>query len=334
MTTIQVPLSGGRTYPVLVGQGVTSQIEKFLPFDAQRAAVVTQPGIGVSVDLNVDCKIFNIANGESAKTLTSIEDLCRSFVDWGLTRDDVIIGVGGGVVTDVAGFAASIYHRGIAVVHVATTLLAQIDAAIGGKTGVNLPEGKNLVGSFWQPASVLCDTENLSTLPEAEMRNGFGEMAKYHFLSGEKFDHLDLEERIARCVEIKASVVAADEKDTGGRAVLNYGHTLGHALEVAKGFDIRHGEAVAIGLVYAAELAFALERIDESRVEEHRKLVTGYGLETSLPKGVEPDDLVGLMSRDKKAIDGITFVLDGPDGIEVVSNVDRELVRVTLERLR
>ena len=334
MTTIQVPLSGGRTYPVLVGQGVTSQIEKFLPFDAQRAAVVTQPGIGVSVDLNVDCKIFNIANGESAKTLTSIEDLCRSFVDWGLTRDDVIIGVGGGVVTDVAGFAASIYHRGIAVVHVATTLLAQIDAAIGGKTGVNLPEGKNLVGSFWQPASVLCDTENLSTLPEAEMRNGFGEMAKYHFLSGEKFDHLDLEERIARCVEIKASVVAADEKDTGGRAVLNYGHTLGHALEVAKGFDIRHGEAVAIGLVYAAELAYNLERIDHERVLEHRQVIESYGLPSALPVSMSDEDLLFAMTRDKKAVEGFTFVLDGPNGLEIVKDIEEILVRETLKKVR
>ncbi len=143
--------------------------------------------------------------------------------------------VGGGLVTDVAGFAAAVYHRGVGVTHVPTTLLGMVDAAIGGKTGVNLPEGKNLVGAFWQPHAVLCDTDALATLPERERLSGLGEMAKYHFLTGDDLLALPLDERIAACVRIKAEVVAADEREdlanTRGRATLNYGHTLAHALE-------------------------------------------------------------------------------------------------------
>ncbi len=200
--------------------------------------------------------------------------------------------VGGGVVTDVAGFAAAAYHRGVPVVHVATTLLAQVDAAIGGKTGVNLPEGKNLVGAFWQPAAVLCDTEVLESLPPEEYRSGLGEMAKYAFLGAEGLADLPLAERVARCVEIKAAVVAADEREAGQRAVLNYGHTLAHALETHAsdiGADLRHGEAVAIGLVFAALLARRLGRIDDERVEDHRRVVDGYGLPAELPAGADAE---------------------------------------------
>ena len=238
------------------------------------------------------------------------------------------------MVTDVAGFTAASYHRGLPVVHVATTLLAQIDAAIGGKTGVNLPEGKNLVGAFWQPAAGLCDTSTLDTLPAREMRCGLGEMAKYHFLGGEDLNDLAFEQRVARCVEIKAEVVAADEREAGRRAVLNYGHTLGHAIETTGRYDLRHGEAVAIGLVYAAELGRALGRIGGDRVAEHRRIVDGYGLPGSLPEGSQPDELVAVMGRDKKAVDGLTFALDGPAGVEVVAGVDPGLVRDTLEAVR
>ena len=173
----------------------------------------------------------------------------------GLTRRDVVVGIGGGMVTDVAGFAAASWHRGTPVVHVATTLLGMVDAAIGGKTGVNLPEGKNLVGAFWQPLGVICDLDALATLPERELRCGLGEMSKYHFLTGDDLLALALDERIARCIEIKADVVASDEREGGRRALLNYGHTLAHAIETATDHSIAHGEAVAIGLVFAAELA-------------------------------------------------------------------------------
>ncbi len=236
------------------------------------------------------------------------------------------------MVTDVAGLAASLYHRGTPVVHVATTLLAQIDAAIGGKTGVNLPEGKNLVGTFWQPSAVLCDTDTLRTLPQREWRCGLGELAKYHGLGGGRLDELDLVDRVARCVEIKADYVAADERESGRRALLNYGHTLAHALETAGGHELRHGEAVAIGLVYAAELAAAMGRIDSAAVAEHRRVVGGYDLPMRIPGGTDPEELVALMGRDKKSLDGgLTFVLDGPEGVEVVRGVDPSLVTSTLE---
>jgi 5-deoxy-5-amino-3-dehydroquinate synthase len=227
-----------------------------------------------------------------------------------------------------------VYHRGIGVVHVPTTLLGMVDAAIGGKTGVNLPEGKNLVGAFWQPDAVLCDTDTLETLPERERLSGLGEMAKYHFLTGDDLLRLPLVERIAACVRIKADVVAADEREdvtnTRGRAILNYGHTLAHALETAGRYDLRHGEAVAVGLVYAAELAHRLGRIDRSRVDDHRRVTDEYGLRTTLPEGVDPAELLTLMARDKKAVDGLTFALDGPDGVEVVAGVDATVATESL----
>ena len=334
MIRLEVALPEGRSYPVLVGPQAAEELASVLPSGVQRVAVVTQSDIPVAVDPGVDHRMFLIPNGETAKTLSTIEELCRAFAAWGLTRGDAVVGVGGGVVTDVAGFAAASYHRGLPVVHVATTLLAQIDAAIGGKTGVNLPEGKNLVGAFWQPAAVLCDTSTLDTLPAREMRCGLGEMAKYHFLGGDDLADLAFDQRVARCVEIKAGIVAADERDAGRRAVLNYGHTLGHAIESTGHYDLRHGEAVAIGLIYAAELGRALERIDSDRVAEHRKIVDGYGLPGSLPEGAQTDDLMAAMARDKKAVDGLTFALDGPTGIEVVASIDPGLVRDTLEAVR
>ena len=334
MIEVRVPLGEGRDYPVLVGDGARRELAQVLPPRSRRVAVVTQDGIDWGIDPGVEHRVFRVPDGEAAKRLGVVEDLCRRFAQWGLTRADAVVAVGGGVVTDVAGFTAAVYHRGIAVVHVATTLLAQIDAAIGGKTGVNLPEGKNLVGAFWQPAAVLCDTETLATLPAREMRAGLGELAKYHFLGGGRLDELPLDQRVAACVRIKAEVVADDEREGGRRAILNYGHTLGHALETAGRYDLRHGEAVAIGLVYAAEVACALGRIDAERVAEHRRVVAKYELSDRLPEGSDPQELVELFARDKKAIDGITFVLDGPSGVEPVAIDDRQLLVDALERLR
>jgi 5-deoxy-5-amino-3-dehydroquinate synthase len=325
MIELEVPL-GDRSYPVLVGHGARERLTELLPVGVKRAAVVTQETIPWEVDPGVDHRVFTMGEGEDAKDLGTIEDLCRDWAAWGLTRGDCVVAVGGGVVTDTAGFAAAVYHRGIPVVHVATTLLGQVDAAIGGKTGVNLPEGKNLVGSFWQPAAVLCDTETLGTLPPREYRNGTGEMAKYAFLGVDDLPDLSLEEAVAACVRCKADVVGSDEREGGRRAILNYGHTLGHALETAGRYDLRHGEAVAIGLVYAAEVARLLGRIDGARVEEHRRVVGGYDLPMAVPPGMDPEQLVDLYSRDKKAVDGVTFVLDGPNGVEPVRIDDRKLL--------
>ncbi len=338
MRRVTVPLVD-RSYEVVVGNGSTADLPDLVPASARRVAVVTQPGIPVQFrDIGEylpdhDVQVFEIGVGESSKSLATIESLMRSFARMGLTRNDVVVGVGGGMVTDVAGFAAASWHRGIPVVHVSTTLLGMVDAAIGGKTGVNLPEGKNLVGAFWQPSGVVCDLDALATLPSREMRCGLGEMAKYHFLTGDDLLAMELDERIARCVEIKADVVASDEREGGRRALLNYGHTLAHALEIATDHELAHGEAVAIGLVYAAELGFELGRIDRARVDEHTAVIAGeYDLMIRPPSGLDAAELVALMHRDKKALDGLTFVLDGPNGVEVVPGVDEAPVRDALER--
>lgn len=333
MIELRVDL-GDRSYPVLVGAGARHRLLEVLPVGVERVALVTQESIPVDVDPGVEHRTFTMAEGEQGKDLGTVEDLCRDWAQWGLTRGDCVVAVGGGVVTDTAGFAAAVYHRGVPVVHVSTTLLGQVDAAIGGKTGVNLPEGKNLVGAFWQPSAVICDTDVLATLAPREYRNGQGEMAKYAFLGVDRLTDLPLDEAVAACVACKAEVVASDEREGGRRAILNYGHTLGHALETAGAYDLRHGEAVAIGLVYAAELALRLGRIDAARVAEHRKVVGGYDLPMNLPPGSDPEELVALFARDKKAIGGITFVLDGPQGVEPLKVTDRALLLDALEAIR
>ena len=327
---------GERSYDVVVGAGARHRLAEVVPGGARRAAVVTQAGVGVDVDAGIEARLFVMGEGEDAKALPTVEQLCRGFATWGLARADVVVAVGGGLVTDVAGFAAAVYHRGVAVVNVATTLLAQVDAAIGGKTGVNLPEGKNLVGAFWQPTAVLCDTEVLATLDPRELRSGHGEMAKYRFLGVDDLTELPLDEQVAACVRAKAAVVSADEREggSGRRATLNYGHTLAHALETAGGYGLRHGEAVAVGLVFAAELARRLGRVDATRVAEHRRVVAAYGLPSTLPRGIDPAELVTLLGRDKKAHGGLTFVLDGPAGVEVVHDVPLEAVHAALEAIR
>jgi len=332
---IRVPvLLGDRSYDVLVGHGARHRLLEVLPDGAQRAAIVTQASIPWSVDAGIEQKVFTIGDGEDTKDLGTVEDLCRDFARWGLTRGDVVVAVGGGLVTDLAGFAAAMYHRGVPVVHVSTTLLGQVDAAIGGKTGVNLPEGKNLVGAYWQPHAVLCDTETLETLPPREYRNGLGELAKYRFLGAPDLLDLALDERVAACVRVKADVVASDEREGGRRMILNYGHTLGHAVEAASRFELRHGEAVAIGLVFAAELAWRLGRIDRARVDDHRATVAAYDLPMHIPPGIDLDEVRTFIGRDKKAVHGITWVLDGPSGVEPVRGVDPALVDECMEAVR
>ena len=326
---VRVELSE-RSYDVHVGPGVRGYLASLMPSGARRAAVITQSGIDWDVDSGVAQTVFEVPQGEQAKSMAQVERLCSRMASAGFTRGDVVVAVGGGVVTDLAGFVAAVYHRGIRFISVPTTLLAQVDAAIGGKTGVNLPEGKNLVGAFWQPHAVLCDTETLATLPERELRSGQGEMAKYHFLGGDDFYSMPRTRRIAAAVRIKADIVAADERESGMRAVLNYGHTLAHAIEIAGRYDMRHGEAVAVGLIYAAEVALRLDRIDEARVAEHRGVVAGYGLPIRLPEGHDEEQLLALMRRDKKAVDGVTLVLDSADGVAPVVGVAEGVLRDAL----
>jgi len=332
MTTHRIDVRlPGREYPVLIGHGVVEDIAQFLPKSARKAVIITQSGIPANLALPIESKTVIIGQGESTKSLATIESISQEFADMGITRNDVIIGVGGGMVTDIAGFAASTWHRGTPVVHVATSLLAMVDAAIGGKTGVNLPQGKNLVGAFWQPSAVFCDLDSLATLPERELRCGLGEVAKYHFLTGDDLLAMRLDERVARCVGIKGSFVEQDERESGKRAFLNYGHTLAHALETVGNHQLAHGEAVAIGLIFAARLARALERIDDARVDYH-ELVVGqtYSLQTRMPAGLDIDALLAAMARDKKALNGLTFILDSPQGLEIVAGISAEVVRSEL----
>jgi len=340
-TTVPVDL-GDRSYDVVIGHGVLDRLAKMLPATARQAAVVTQANVSCPIDVGGPSDTFVLPDGEQAKTLGAVEELCRGFSRAGLGRGDVVVAVGGGVVTDVAGFAAASYLRGVAVVHVPTTLVGQVDAAIGGKTGVNLPEGKNLVGAFWQPRGVLCDLQTLETLPRREWASGRGEVAKCAFLvprpgevaPGNELTQWDLQEQVEWCVRLKAAIVSADEREVGRRMLLNYGHTLAHALEavgLAGGpVDLRHGEAVAVGLVFSARLAQRLGRIDEDRVREHLSVLGHFGLPTDLPEGLHAAELLEYMARDKKTLHDLTFVLDGPDGVEPLRGVEETDVVATL----
>jgi 5-deoxy-5-amino-3-dehydroquinate synthase len=345
-----------RPYDVVVGDGarhsLAAEIARVAPDAAACAIVTQQPLIDAGwldgLSSGIDQRVVTIPTGEDAKSLATTERLCRDLVEMGISRRDLVVAFGGGLVSDVAGFAASIYHRGIRYLTVATTLLAQVDAAIGGKTGVNLPEGKNLVGSFWQPLGVLCDTEVLRSLPSEEWACGRGEMAKYAFLGDARPSaeilELALVDQVALCVSVKAAVVAADEREGGLRMILNYGHTLGHALEAvgleerargarSRAAELRHGEAVALGIVFAAMLARRLGRIDDERVRLHLDVVTGFDLAATLPEGLDAHALLAAMRRDKKAHHDLTFVLDGPAGVEPVSGVDAEAVLATLSEM-
>ncbi|MFC7987033.1 3-dehydroquinate synthase family protein [Streptomyces sp. NPDC057336] len=319
-------------YDVHIGPGVRHRLAEVVGrLGAARAVVVSARPPEWVPDTGVETLLLPARDGERAKSLGTVERLCGEFVRFGLTRSDVVVSCGGGTTTDVVGLAAALYHRGIAVVHLPTSLLAQVDASVGGKTAVNLPAGKNLVGAYWQPSAVLCDTDYLSTLPPRELLNGYGEIARCHFIGAPDLRALPVADQIAASVALKARVVEADERDAGPRHILNYGHTLGHALEKATGFELRHGEAVAVGTVFAGRLAGALGRIDEARVAEHRDVVRSYGLPAALPAETDPADLVRLMRHDKKAVSGLTFVLDGPGGVELVDDVPAETVTGVLD---
>ena len=347
MNVIRVDL-GERGYDVVIA-GDYGKLRDFVR-GRRRVAVVTQGaverGCGDLVSAALDAagspyRVFEMGDGEDAKTLATIEALTRDFTRWGLLRGDLVLAVGGGVVGDTAGFAAAVHLRGVDLVQVPTTLLAMVDSAIGGKTGVNLPEGKNLVGAFHQPRAVFVNPTVLGTLPDREYRCGLGEIAKYALMADDfASPHIDalvqrdpvvLADVIARCIKIKAAVVAADELErTGARVVLNYGHTLAHALEIASGHALMHGEAVAIGLVFASQLGAVLERTPPEVAARTEVLVEALGLPTRAPAGLRADDVLAIMVRDKKSSGGLTFVLDGPNGIERVEDPDPGAVRKAL----
>lgn len=337
-----------RSYDVVLADGARHRLLELVHLrapQAQAAAIITSSSLRAQpwfdIDAGLPQHVIEVLDGEGAKTLSTIESVCEQMAQFGLSRHDVVIGVGGGAVTDLAGFAAAVYLRGVALVQIPTSLVGQVDAAIGGKTAVNLASGKNLVGSFHQPLGVLCDFEALATLPERERLGGLGEVAKCWLLEGRSAQDLastSLSDLVTMSVELKAAIVSSDEFEGGRRALLNYGHTLGHALEVlaiARGADeLRHGEAVAIGLAFAARLACALERVDVSEIVRHDEVLAELGLASRVPEYMTTLDLLDAMGRDKKAHHDLAFVLAGPKGFEVVRDLDPAMVVDVLERFR
>jgi 3-dehydroquinate synthase/shikimate kinase/3-dehydroquinate synthase len=323
---------GPRSYEITVGRDLLSGIRSFLPLvvDMEKVVLVTHRALrGIADDVGVsfrtaghDVHTVELAEGETSKSLVTVETLLHRFAELAVHRTDLIVAVGGGVICDITGFVASIYVRGLRVAHVPTSLLAQVDASIGGKTGINLPYGKNLAGTIHQPIGVICDVDVLKSLPEPELRAGLAEVAKYGFIAQPQLldllverssdiinrDLSVLEEIVFRSAHIKASVVAADETEQGERAFLNYGHTFGHALEHAAAFSgIRHGEAVALGMMAAAYLAEEMGWLDAAAVARHRTVLEALGLPVTAK--VDIDHLEGAWLRDKKYRKGVRFVL-------------------------
>ena len=333
MVRVTVPIPG-RSYDVCVGSGTIGSIGSLLPElpGASTAFVVADRTVSAAWFEPLASSLGTaglatvpliVPDGEAAKTLQVYETLLHQLATQEAHRDDPVVALGGGAVGDLSGFVASTYMRGVPFIQVPTTLLAQVDAAIGGKSAVNLPEGKNLVGTFSQPRLVIADVDALGTLSEREFRSGLAEVAKYGLtLDLELLDMLErdpasilardpatLERLVARCVSAKARTVAEDERDDGARLFLNYGHTLGHALERLDAFEGRsHGEAVAVGMVFAARLAEARGLASDGLATRTVRLLASFGLETdgSLPS---PDEILAAFRLDKKYRGGVRFVL-------------------------
>ena len=358
MVRVTVPVPG-RPYDVVIGTGVVERAGEHLPElpKAERAFVVTDRTVADEwfetlaaglVELGLPAIQLTVPSGEEAKSLKVYGTLLHQLATQEAHRDDVIVGLGGGAVSDLSGFVAATYMRGVPLVQVPTTLTAQVDASIGGKTGVNLPEGKNLVGAFHQPMAVLADVGALATLPDRDFRSGLAEVAKYGLavdpelleaLEGDPApvlarDPVALEDVVARCVRSKARAVAADERDAGVRLHLNYGHTLGHALERLEAFKGKtHGEAISIGMVFAAKLAERLGVAEGGLAGRTIRLLSSLGLETSgaLPPS---DEILGAFRLDKKYHGGARFVLLRAVGVpEVVDDVAEGALRDVLEEM-
>jgi 5-deoxy-5-amino-3-dehydroquinate synthase len=330
----------GQSYDVVIERGVRHELARYISTlvpSSKQALIIADESLLDEPWFDFDLPVLPSAGGESSKSLAVIEELANELSRREFSRHDVLIAVGGGATTDLVGLLASLYQRGTALISIPTTVAAMADAAIGGKTGVNIAAGKNLLGTFSQPRVVLCDTEVLAGLPDRDRRAGEAEMAKCWLIDGrDPRDYLSasFDERLEQAIGLKARIVSGDEREGGQRALLNYGHTLAHAIE-AQHFDdpqaFRHGEAVAIGLVFADALAARLGRCALDRVESTRRLLHDLGLPTSLSAHVDRDALIELMRRDKKAHGALTFVLAGPEGVEVVNNINESDVRSCLD---
>ncbi len=338
-TRIPVTPAGSPAYEVVVGRGVRAELAVHLD-GATRVLLVHARPLARSADEMAETlrakgfqvRVTDLPDGEGAKSAAQAERLWAELAALGATREDAVVGLGGGAVTDVAGFAAATWLRGVRVVAVPTTLLGMVDAAVGGKTGINTAAGKNLVGAFHQPAAVLCDLDLLATLPAADLVAGLAEVVKCGFVADPAILDLladdptgakHLAELVERSVAVKARVVTADARESGLREVLNYGHTLGHALELREGYRWRHGDAVAVGMVFAAALARRAGRLDDATAARHGEVLRAVGLPTTYDAGAWPE-LRAAMALDKKTrghvlrfvvLDGLARPgrLEGPD---------------------
>lgn len=319
----EVKVAVDRPYSVWIEAGAISRIPQLLPAGCAKVAILHAPAVrdtarAVAEGLAVETLLIELPDAEAAKTMSVLAECWEQLGAAGFTRSDCVIGLGGGATTDLAGFVAASWLRGIAVLQVPTTVLGMVDAAVGGKTGINTAAGKNLVGAFHHPRAVLCDLELLATLPTDEIRQGLAEVVKCGFIADPKIlellGGLDLAalpietarfaELVTRAVSVKATVVAADfrEDQAGGlgREILNYGHTLGHAIERVEEYRWRHGEAISVGMVFAAELAAGAGLMSPGLVAEHRAQLQRLGLPITYPADRWPE-LRAAMSLDKKS---------------------------------
>jgi len=350
MESLRVAL-GSRSYPIHVGTGLLERVELYRPHLAGGAvAIVTNAVVAPLYSSKVKqglqgARVVEIVvpDGEQAKGWQTLEQVFDALLAARCGRDALVVALGGGVVGDLAGFAAAVYQRGVALLQVPTTLLAQVDSSVGGKTAINHARGKNMIGAFHQPRAVISDVTTLDTLPARELRCGLAEVIKHalaldaafvDWLEGNMQDLLARERAalvyaIKRCCELKAEVVAADEREAGPRAALNFGHTFGHAIEAGAGYGAwLHGEAIAVGMVMAAELSVRLGLIRKEETERLRKLILRAGLPVSGP-ALAPEKLMELMALDKKAAQGkVRFVLLEAVGRAALrGGVPEELVR-------
>ncbi len=327
-TTIRV----GDEYDILVGRGILPRLGELVPAGARKLLVVHPPTLRAEAEAlraqllgDREVLLAEIPDAEAGKRIEVAAFCWQVMGQADFTRTDAVIGFGGGAVTDLAGFVAATWLRGVAVVQVPTTVLAMVDAAVGGKTGVNTAEGKNLVGAFWAPHAVVCDLDLLDTLGRNELVAGFAEVVKAGFIwAPEILDLIEADAEAAldprsapfrRCIEraidMKARVVGADFREAGLREILNYGHTLGHAIEHAERYQWRHGAAISIGMVFAAELSRLAGRLPDAVVARHRSILGSLGLPMTYRAGAWPQ-LLASMQRDKKARGGMLrfIVLD------------------------
>ena len=326
-----IKINASTPYEVVIEKGALCRINDLLK-DGQRVLVVSDSNVmPIYGNRFVGAEKLTLKAGEKHKNLKTIQLILKTLQRLGFTRSDTVVGLGGGVVGDMAAFASSIYMRGIRYVACPTSLLAMIDSSVGGKTGVDFLGSKNMVGSFYQPSLVICDTDCLKTLPEREIKNGMGEAVKYAVLTGDEemlFDCLSadkVEAFIGKCVTAKKEIVEADEKDKGVRALLNLGHTFGHAIEKLSRFKIAHGVAVAMGIRVALKVAVGAKVATKENAEKIEALLDRY----NMPKAVEYNkkDFIDAIWLDKKrTADGVNLVLPEKLGVCKIVNMTKQEV--------